>query len=221
MHAATSSSRRQLLGFAFYLLLEVQIACASATISGTLKDYNGAVYSPPAEVTLKSSSGYSQSLVVSGNGRFELQVEPGTYWVTAAVPNCYPYRRAPLVVSDGQQINLDIVPRMRVLAVALLADGSDKATLAPKPKYDEIHLPGLPESALVEFTGKKSINKSGKIRYADAVLTYGIWTLEADVIEIQSTTKEIVLRKWFRITKGDARVEQGKTRRIFSAELEK
>jgi hypothetical protein len=220
MTTASSAAKRPAIGLAFFMLLYAHLVLASSKISGTLQDPNGAIYTAPAEVTVRSSSGYSKSLVANLKGRFELQVEPGTYWITATAPHCYPYRRAPLVIRDGEQLNLAIVPRIRVLSIALYADGSDRATLAPKPKYEEIHLPGLPDWALVEFTGKKKVDSKGNVRYGDAVLTYSVWSVQSDVLEIRKATKEIVLSKWFRITKGEVRTAEGKARQISLAELE-
>jgi hypothetical protein len=193
----------------------------ATTISGSVRDAAGAVYQAPAEVTLKSSTGFSKTYQLSREGRFRADVEPGTYSVTATVPDCYPYRRAPIAIKDGQDIELLIVPRMRILSVALHADGSDKAEIAPPPNYEEIQLGELPGLALLEFTGKKYVDKMGNMHFLDAVLTYSEWAIEADAIEIRKATRQIALSKWYRITRGETRIETGKARRIANSELTK
>src|SRR5205823_13410800 len=107
---------------------------------------------------------------ISDKGEFDFAVPTGTYSLIATARGAFPYKRAELNLRTGDNVFIRIMPRIKILAMALMADGSDDIKKAPTPKYERIGLSDN-DNALLEFDAKKPAGRFKK--YSFAVLTFG------------------------------------------------
>lgn len=196
---------------AFIVLILASVlsfADGTAHISGVVTDQNGAIFPPPVQITL-TSEGRTIVRQLDNFGRFSEDIPPGKYEITATVPQFYfPYRRAPITLHAGESINLHLVPRVKVLAVALNADASETVTKANPISYEAFtRKDGTP--ILIEFEKRK---KSGKeIQFSGAVVTLGAWTIRADNVFFNPKTMGATLKGKVRISCGETvKVETSK-----------
>ena len=92
-------------------------------------------------------------------GLVELPV--GIYQVTTRKRNYFGFRRAPFRVRPGTVTNINICPLLYVRAQALMSDGSDRYSLAPKPAYDVYTVPHGPDQAMTLLVRYDKKRKTG------------------------------------------------------------
>jgi hypothetical protein len=178
-----------------YSALGQSQSSVQAHINGVLVDRTQAIYQPPSSVSvrcLKASMCGNLTLTkeVSEKGEFSFVVPPGPYRISATVSRAFPYRRATVNVTEGEEVFVRITPRIQKRGVALNVAGLDIPNNAPPIHYEEVAL-SKSQKALVEFETKK--RQPGQDLYEYAVLTIGNWSVSADNLKISSVGQMVEL----------------------------
>jgi hypothetical protein len=134
-----------LLGIAMPAYAQVQ----GGTVSGTIKDEQGALL-PSVEVTLVGSAG-TMSFTTGQDGQFRfLNVPPGTYKVSTAIPGFAKVVRDDVVVTVGQAVNLPFTLKVAAIEESVTVSGGspiiDTRKIGTSTNFTQDELSRIPNS---------------------------------------------------------------------------
>jgi hypothetical protein len=129
---------------------------------------------------------FSMETKTDEEGRYEIKIPAGVYWITLQADDYFPYRRAALRIAPGETKPLNISPKLRVLGVVAYIDKktevyTHREDLAPPIKYDLLPARGIANGVskvMVQFTGKRRVGNSTE--YDSVSVTYDVVTVVAD-----------------------------------------
>jgi hypothetical protein len=156
--------------------------------------------------------GLRHEITADSKGRYEAELTPGLYRISAVVNSWYyPFRRAAFRLLPNEATVINIIPAERLLAVntQILPNVGfrDTAETMPPPEYETFSPPGIsrtPFELLVRYARKQK--GRGFIEYKKAMVSYNALTIYAGQIRLYKNR--------FRIeaSGNDVVVEDGKQR---------
>lgn len=184
-------------------------AADSAKIWGRVLRYVTEDLAVPLEgVIAVRGLNFKREVKTDQEGRYEVEVPAGVYWITAEVPLHYPYRRAPVRVRAGDEVMINIYPVWRILAIGETVTErgvEDKPIIwAPAPRYDVVRLRGKrtePKEIWIEHAVRRRVGK--EIEYELVTLSYDALTVYAGGLRYDPRGPRF-------IAVGTVRVEDGK-----------
>jgi hypothetical protein len=141
-------------------------------------------------------------------GLVELPV--GIYRVTTRNANYFDFRRAPFRVQPGIVTRINVDPLRLIPVQMLMADGSDRYELEPKPAYDVYSVPHPPSTAITMLVRYDKKRRSGE--YVDYASERGVM-VSYDALAIYANKIRVDRKKLTLSAQGDVIVEDG-TQRI-------
>ncbi len=181
-----------------------------ATLQGSVRDYNGAVYVCDSCTVTVTGTGFQKTTALDDRGTFRVELPSGLYTITTQIPHTYPLKRAAFRLNPGETATLDLVPRLRVLAIEteVTEEGlKDTQQLAPPSRFEELDVdPKSQMKAIVEFERRDAAGE--RVVYRQAVLSYDTVTIYADNIAYDKASKG------FEATGDRVTVDLGGTRKV-------
>ena len=140
--------------------------------------------------------GVKRELISDEQGSYEVELPPGLYRINAAAPDYFPFQRAAFQVSPNAVTEINIVPVLRILGVALVMTSSgakDVPRIALSPKYASFstsRASKTPLDLLIQY--RERIKHQSNIEYNKAVISYDAITIYADKAYLDKDNLRII-----------------------------
>src|SRR5690242_8258753 len=138
-------------------------AQGGSTIAGTVLDSNGVAVAGTAVQVKNVQSGAAAKAMTSAQGKYMLELTPGTYEISVNVPALKPYSRKDVAVQAGKTLQLDIrledTTQLSTLGEDRFAVGSDlkkhEPPVGPPPRVEgKVDFSGVWWRPVIVDTGK-------------------------------------------------------------------
>ncbi len=138
-------------------------AQGGSTIAGTVLDSNGVAVAGTAVQVKNVQSGAAAKAMTSAQGKYMLELTPGTYEISVNVPALKPYSRKDVAVQAGKTLQLDIrledTTQLSTLGEDRFAVGSDlkkhDPPVGPPPRVEgKVDFSGVWWRPVIVDTGK-------------------------------------------------------------------
>ncbi len=188
-------SRISIGSISLIVLFALSVTSAGQSIvNGTVYDRNDAVL--PGFVIRASNKKKIIETKSDNAGKYFLSLPAGVYALSACWPESgywYPLRRSNLLIEADGNYEVDLWPTRRILSTSLVITKrgvSEPASLAPMPQYEEY---SFSKRTKVKLMMQFSNSNQQESKFQNVVLTYDQYTIRADVAEVDSLKREIVL----------------------------